>query len=324
MQDSVSVIIPTYNRRENVSRAIDSVLSQTSRPTEVIVVDDGSNDGTKEFLSQTYGRAIQLISQQNRGAAAARNSGILHSTGDMIAFLDSDDVWDRNKLSSEVSALEKSDAVLVYSNYAYRDRDGDRFSEAGLVLPLDCTVFEQPLVLLTREGDSGVHLCGTLCRRRPLLDVGMFDANLRIAEDTKFFFAMARQGPFAVLRQPLWTRTMASDSIQLTKPRDDAYQREHTRVIVGLFESCLAAEPTGHREVRRNLRRLLGYFAMRQARFHAVDGHFSDARSRAIASIRYSPFRSSTVLRSAFLASAPRLARWLIQRRHVVSDQIVA
>src|SRR5690242_12522755 len=88
---SVSVIIPTFNRAALVTQAIDSALSQTHAPDEIVVVDDGSTDATPELLAQ-YGPTIRVVRQENRGRSAARNAGIQNSRGDLILFLDSDDV----------------------------------------------------------------------------------------------------------------------------------------------------------------------------------------------------------------------------------------
>src|SRR3954464_15397715 len=88
----VSAIIPTYNREHVVGRAVESALRQTYARTEVIVVDDGSTDRTLEAL-RVYGDRITVITQKNGGPAAARNSGIRASNGQLIAFLDSDDLW---------------------------------------------------------------------------------------------------------------------------------------------------------------------------------------------------------------------------------------
>ena len=88
----ISVIIPTFNRKHTLQRAIDSVLAQTFKPYEIIIVDDGSKDGTKEWLLQNY-PSVQYIHQPNNGVSSARNKGIQISQGSWIALLDSDDEW---------------------------------------------------------------------------------------------------------------------------------------------------------------------------------------------------------------------------------------
>ena len=103
----ISVVIPTYNRIALVERAIDSVLMQSIKPFDIIVVDDGSDDGTSEMIKKKY-RSINLVQQQNSGVSAARNNGIKHAKGDWIALLDSDDEWTEKKLENQANRLIKN------------------------------------------------------------------------------------------------------------------------------------------------------------------------------------------------------------------------
>ena len=103
----ISVVIPTYNRIALVERAIDSVLRQSIKPFDIIVVDDGSDDGTSEMIKKKY-RSINLVQQQNSGVSAARNNGIKHAKGDWISLLDSDDEWTEKKLENQADRLIKT------------------------------------------------------------------------------------------------------------------------------------------------------------------------------------------------------------------------
>ena len=100
----VSVYITTYNRRELVERAINSVMAQNYSHIEIIVADDGSTDGTQEFISTNY-PDIKYLKSTNKGVSAARNLGIRHSQNDWLAFLDSDDEWLPNKLEKQFAAV---------------------------------------------------------------------------------------------------------------------------------------------------------------------------------------------------------------------------
>src|ERR1017187_5960230 len=106
MTPSISVVIPTYNRAHVVVQAIESALQQTLRDLEVIVVDDGSTDGTGETLDREYGNRIRYFHQQNQGQSVARNKGLWEAKGEWVAFLDSDDVWLPEKLQHQLQALE--------------------------------------------------------------------------------------------------------------------------------------------------------------------------------------------------------------------------
>src|SRR5688572_16958601 len=117
---NVSVIIPTHNRAQSVVTAIASVVRQTFQDLEIIVVDDASNDDTAEVLAQFRDKRIKVIRHQtNRGGAAARNTGIRHSTFDYIAFLDDDDEWLPEKLAKQMAALLTSppEVGCVYTGY---------------------------------------------------------------------------------------------------------------------------------------------------------------------------------------------------------------
>ena len=107
MNPKVSVIIPTYNRAAKVRNAIASVLAQTFSDLEVIVVDDGSSDDTGQILGESFGDRIRYYAQANQGVSVARNKGIAEARGEWIAFLDSDDLWEKDKLEWQFKALER-------------------------------------------------------------------------------------------------------------------------------------------------------------------------------------------------------------------------
>ena len=114
-KDKISVVIPTYNRAQTIMRAINSVLSQTLPAFEILVVDDGSSDGTKELLQahgffnkKTKALAKKYLVKENSGVSSARNLGIKNANGDFIAFLDSDDAWSKRKLERQFAVLKEN------------------------------------------------------------------------------------------------------------------------------------------------------------------------------------------------------------------------
>lgn len=114
---SVSVIIPVYNSEKWLRECIDSVLSQTIKPVEIIVVNDGSTDKSLELLKNNYDRLVKILNQENRGAAAARNFAAKVAKGEWLAFLDSDDTWDREKLERQLRVISQHPSVVsVYCN----------------------------------------------------------------------------------------------------------------------------------------------------------------------------------------------------------------
>ncbi len=114
----VSVIIPTYNRADLISKTVDSVLAQTFSDYEVIVVDDGSQDETQAVLAK-YEKHVRVIIQQNQGAGEARNTGIRTAQGEYLAFLDSDDLWFPNKLAEQMELFARSPNTLWCYSDAY-------------------------------------------------------------------------------------------------------------------------------------------------------------------------------------------------------------
>ena len=111
----ISVIIPVFNRSEMVSRALDSVLTQTRRADEILVVDDGSTDGTNKVLDSFDGIKI-IRHEKNKGVAAARNSGISAANYEWIAFLDSDDIWKTTKLEQNEYYFEMDSSIRIFQN----------------------------------------------------------------------------------------------------------------------------------------------------------------------------------------------------------------
>src|SRR2546423_7926382 len=121
----VSVIIPNYNYARYVGGAIDSVLAQTHSDIEIIVVDDGSTDASKDVLLN-YGDSIKTISQQNRGVSAARNNGVAASSGEYVAFLDADDEWLPQKIEKQVAMFRKDPSLgLVHVGVDEIDAQGN-------------------------------------------------------------------------------------------------------------------------------------------------------------------------------------------------------
>lgn len=110
----ISVIIPTYNRADCVGEAIESVLSQTCHPLDVIVVDDGSTNNTSEVIA-SVGEHVRYIRQQNRGVSAARNRGISASRGEWLVFLDSDDIWLPDMLEKHLQAVNTWPRITAHS-----------------------------------------------------------------------------------------------------------------------------------------------------------------------------------------------------------------
>ena len=202
----VSVIIPTYNRVGTIKRAVDSVLSQTWKSIELIVVDDGSTDQTAEVLA-SYGDKIRPIFQGNRGPSAARNTGIQAATGEIISFLDSDDSWLPEKTERQVKLLQRASSFGVgccVCNAQMRHTDGrsvNSFAVAGLQPDRPEGIWSNPAdILLTRF----LFFNQVVAVRREMLErAGLFRQDLRIMEDYDLALRLSLTGAWAFISDPL-------------------------------------------------------------------------------------------------------------------------
>jgi len=166
---AVSVIVPLYNDEPYLDEALRSILDQTRPPEQIIVVDDGSTDGSVE-VARKYLPRITVLTQANQGAAGARNLGIAAATGDVIAFLDADDLWTADSLQRRLDVLEADPGVdAVYGLVEqFISPDVDAPTRERLHLP---------------EGQTAARFAGAILVRRRVFDrVGVFDPALRVGE----------------------------------------------------------------------------------------------------------------------------------------------
>lgn len=184
----VSIVIPTWNRQQLVQEAIASVIAQTYGNWELIVVDDGSSDDTVAELRKLTDPRLRLIARPHSGVTAmSRNHGIEGARGELVAFLDSDDLWLPQKLEAQVRALTESSAGWCYCNYSLIDENRrDIPLRAGRFRPLSGEIIE-PLLL----GRTAIHVDCLLIRSDVLKSVGQFDSSLRKREDLDFDFRLA-------------------------------------------------------------------------------------------------------------------------------------
>lgn len=183
----VSVVIPTFQRARLAERAVESALGQSYANIEVVVVDDGSTDGTADRLEKFRASGVRVLrNPENSGAAAARNHGIANSRGEFVAFLDSDDVWEAGKLEAQIARFLGGPAALgvVYGGRRTLLPDGTA-TETRAKLRGD--IFER---LRLR---NPIALCTVVVRRSVLRDVGLFDTTLPACEDWDLLLRIAQK-----------------------------------------------------------------------------------------------------------------------------------
>ena len=195
-----SVIIPSYQSKWCVAEAIDSALNQTYKPIEVVVIDDGSTDGTAEFLDSRFGTSIKVISQINRGLAGARNTGLENSSGEYIQFLDADDLLEPPKLEKQIALFRSRPEVSVvgsfYTETGFEENDHNRIVRETM---------ERMGVkdLLVQNFIGPVHC--PLVRRGAVAALGGFDESFHnYCADWELWLSIAVRGfIFARIDEPL-------------------------------------------------------------------------------------------------------------------------
>jgi len=209
VQTSVSVIIPTYNRCDSLCVAIESVFKQTLQPTQIIVIDDGSEDNTAAIIAERF-PTVNIIQQSNHGVSYARNRGIEAATSEWIAFLDSDDRWFENKLAVQMNAIEASPHHRICHCDEHWIRNGKRVN---------------PMHKHQKRGGDIFEFCLPLCAISPsaaiihhsLFDeVGVFDESLPACEDYDLWLRISSCNPVLFVDSALLEKTGGHED-QLSK-----------------------------------------------------------------------------------------------------------
>ena len=222
----VSVIIPTFNRKHTLKRAIDSVLKQTYNIFELIIVDDGSNDGTGEWISKKYPK-IQYIYQSNSGVGSARNRGIHSSKGSWIAFLDSDDQWLPKKLEYQINEIQSNrDYYFCHTNEIWI-RNGVHVNQKKKHKKYGGNIFEKCLDMCRISPSS------TFIHKSVFNNIGFFDESLRVCEDYDLWLRITSKYKILYLDQLLIMK-YGGHADQLSKVDDgiEKYRIESLKKIL--------------------------------------------------------------------------------------------
>lgn len=251
---SVSVVIPAYRASQTICRAIDSVLSQTYQPLEIIVIDDESPEDLASVLGR-YARRVTYVRQTHQGAAAARNRGIELAHGDLVAFLDSDDCWMPEKLERFVDVFRKHAEVgFAASRYIVQDAEGSHVRSAG-------NEERRCGQIIHAKGGETIELARnistpTVVVKRRFLDEHRFDETLTTAEDRDLWIRLLMATAVYLLAEPLTAIVLRSDSLS------------HSRIDVDC--SCML-------RVIRRYARFLGVITNRRERSYV---HYQWATGR--------------------------------------------
>lgn len=260
----VSVILPTYNRRRFLEESVRSVLNQTYRNFEVIVVDDGSTDGTSESIC-SLSPALRYLRQPNSGVAAARNRGLAAARGELIAFQDSDDLWHPEKLARQWSVLkERPEVGVVYTSHRIVDSNGKPIGRQWKQLHsgwITEALFQSIFVIMP----------STVVRRAVADRVGSFSTDLRTNSDYEFWLRASLITEFAALEQPLVD--VRRSPCRLTSAKGDGTTLQY-QMLLRFYH-----ERGGSDAIRLHVaRRALAKSAFRAGRALKKEGRLTDAQ----------------------------------------------
>ena len=193
---SVSVVIPTYNRINFLPEAIDSVLSQSYPVSEVIVVDDGSTDNTSETLASKY-QKVKFLKQENLGVSAARNTGVSAAKSKWIAFLDSDDQWETQKIEKQIEFLALNPDFKACHTGEKWIRNGNQVQQPAFLNKLTEGLFERSL--------ERCIICPSsiILHYSVFMQIGTFDTDLKICEDYDFWIRLLLSMEIGLIDEPL-------------------------------------------------------------------------------------------------------------------------
>lgn len=225
---TISVIIPAYNSSGTISRAIESVMQQTLTADEIIVVDDGSRDNTCEIV-QTHFPAVMLIKQKNAGAAAARNTGARSANGDLIAFLDSDDFWHKQKLEYQSSVFIQHPTLGICSTKCEFFTESSDLNAAYLAsIPMGSrTEIQVPFETMFRFPFLGTP--SVMMRKELFNELAGFDESLETAEDVDLWIRAVYSSEYRLIENPLTCVVSQPESLS-TRARYSPHEA-HLKVI---------------------------------------------------------------------------------------------
>ena len=193
---NISVVIPSYNRKDFLKRSIDSAINQTKKPLEIIVVDDGSTDGTEAMIKSDYD-FVKFIKQKNKGVSAARNIGIKVSIGEWICFLDSDDEWKKDKLEKQINVMKSNPGYKFFHSNEIWIKNGLRINQKKKHKKYGGDIFDKCLDMC-RISPSSVMIDKTVFD-----EVGNFNEYLVVCEDYELWLRICDKYRVFFIDEPL-------------------------------------------------------------------------------------------------------------------------
>lgn len=293
-QAPVTVVIPTYNHASLVVEAVDSVLRQTVVPVEILVVDDGSKDDTRERLAP-YQEHVRYFYQKNEGVSAARNLGVRAAQGEFVAFLDSDDVWHPRKLEMQMAVFERHPKLGLLGT-GWFDWPGGSFPESANAPPKDVTFVSWPQLVVRNY----LITSSVVVRRNVLAQAGEFDTAMQGPEDRDLWLRIAEIAGVANLEKALTGYRSVAGSVS---KQAATCQAGMLRILRKLDERKIWQ---GRWLLRR---KAYSYVNHSCAYLHGAAGHHGTAVLNSLRSLAWYPF---PYRRSEVGTSCERMRRLLV------------
>lgn len=268
---NVSVIIPAYNISSFITDTLNSVKAQTYKDLEILVVDDGSDDS--EELEAKLGPFLESITygkQENSGASMARNLAVTLSRGNLIAFLDGDDIWEPNFLESQVKYLTELELDMVYcnarffgENYSSRETYMETTPSSGKVTPMSLI-----------DGSCNVITSGTVLKREVLEEFGMFDPRSIRGQDFDLWFRLAKNGvKIGYQREVLLNYRVSSTSLSGT----NVERAERNTSILHFINDKYELAPKEQKVLQHQLEVSEAEVELEKAKLEMIQGKYSEA-----------------------------------------------
>jgi len=313
----ISVVIPTYNRTQQTMSAVESAIAQSYTNVEIIVVDDGSTDGSDLIIQQFIqkksdsGFPIHFIRQSNQGASVARNTGISQARGEYIAFLDSDDSWELEKLEDQMRALEQ-----------FKNECAACFTDARLVnnSGMDTSSFKahgknyKQLIGIDRDAAkslaqsfSGFWISSLLVRSDTIKRIGGFSPDISFVEDRDLHFRLSLVTGIAyVNRQLIREDRSPSPRGSMNRPWDrvEVQFRQQERML----QKWLKMEPPLPPELHKIVDRTLGALYSHWSNWYLENGRYDEARKAVSHAVEHK-LAIGTTVKWALTWLAPSVAR---------------
>ena len=272
---TVSIITPTYNREKYLRYAMESVLNQTYRHLELLIIDDGSIDGTKDLVGSYNDPRIKYYFQQNQGQSVARNVGLKHARGDYICFLDSDNIWKLDKLQKQIKIMnDNPDCHILYG-------EDETIDESGNIMLSNESVrrysgFITPQLLIFNFVNFNTAMIKSECFR----EMGGMNENTRVADDYELFLKFSSRYKFLYVAEVYAQyRVMAN---QISSNKDKRFQSNYNILtnFMATYSDLLDSDTVNNTWCR---------FYTNRGRYQASVGRLKNAFADYITAIQYKP-----------------------------------